>query len=102
MPELTPIVEQELRAAWLGVPHRFQLLDFLGVAFGLYMIYDGVTDRGPNWLTIALGGVAIYIHSQRFFYAPQTREGLVRLLRELNVTPEEIAGQLGGGVTINA
>jgi hypothetical protein len=45
-------------------------------------------------VTIALGAIMVYIHSQRFFYAPQSKEGLIALLKSLDVKPAEIAGAL--------
>lgn len=94
---MSPLTEQELRANVLGMPRRYQLLDFLGIAFGGYMIYAGTTGRAPAWLTTALGGVAVFIHAQRFFYAPQDRAGLVRLLEQLDVSPSELLPLLDHG-----
>lgn len=91
---MDPLLKQELRGGWLGVGEAYQPLDFLGMALGAYFIFSGVSDRAPRWLTIGLGGVMIYIHSRRFFYAPKTREGLIRLLRDLDVTPQELTGAL--------
>ena len=88
------LITQDLRSGWLEIGHKWQPLDFLGVALGSYFIYDGVTHKGPDWLTISLGAIMVYIHSQRFFYAPQSRDGLIRLLNNLEVTPEELTGQL--------
>ena len=88
--EIGPLLREELRSGWLEMPERYQLLDFLGVALGSYFIYAGATDRAPRWLTIALGGVMVYIHSQRFFYAPRTRGGLFRLLQALEIDPAEL------------
>ena len=88
------LIKQDLRSGWLEIGMKWQPLDFLGVALGSYFLYDGVTHKGKDWITIALGAIMIYIHSQRFFYAPQSREGLIRLLNDLQVTPEELTGQL--------
>jgi hypothetical protein len=88
---MSPLLEQELRGGWLGVPHRYHALDFLGIALGAYFIWAGATGRAPRWSLAALGGIMVYIHAQRFFFAPQSREGLIRLLDELRITPEEIA-----------
>lgn len=88
---MNDLIKQELRGGWLGMPRQFEAIDFLGFALGSYFLYDGVTNKGPRWVTISLGAIMIYIHSQRFFYAPTTKEGLVNLLENLNVTPEEVA-----------
>jgi hypothetical protein len=90
----TDLIKQDLRAGWLGVGKQYQPLDFLGVALGSYFIYQGVTHRAPDWLTISLGAIMVFIHSQRFFYAPQSRDGLIRLLKHLEVTPAELTGEL--------
>lgn len=88
MPDL---IKQEFRGGWLGMPRQFEVIDFLGLALGSYFLYDGVTGKGPQWLTISLGTIMIYLHTQRFFYAPTTKAGLVNLLKSLDVTPEEVA-----------
>lgn len=80
----------ELRAGWLGIPRPFSAFDLIGVAMGAAMIYTGASPRAPRWLPIALGGTMIFIHAQRFFYAPQDRAGLMALMRELEVTPAEL------------
>lgn len=88
MPEL---LRQEFRGGWLGIPEQFSAIDFLGAALGAYFIWAGATGRAPRWSLAALGGIMVYIHVQRFAYAPQTREGLINLLRALDVAPEELA-----------
>lgn len=91
---MNDLIKQDLRSGWLGIAETYQPLDFLGVALGSYFVYQGVTHKAPDWLTISLGAIMIYIHSQRFFYAPQTRDGLIKLLQHLDVKPEEITGAL--------
>ena len=91
---MTELMKQELRGGWLGIGKPYQPLDLLGVTLGSYFLYTGVTGKGPPWLTISLGAIMIYIHTQRFLYAPQTRDGLINLLNTLEVTPEEITGRL--------
>ena len=91
---MNDLIKQDLRSGWLGVPTVYEPLDFLGVALGSYFIYQGVTHRAPDWVTISLGAIMVYIHSRRFFYAPQTRDGLIRLMKHLDVTPEQITGAL--------
>lgn len=88
------IIADEFRGGWLGMPEPFKVIDLLGFALGSYFLYDGVTGKGPPWMTISLGAIMMYIHSRRFFYAPQTRAGLIALLNQLEITPEEITGQL--------
>ena len=86
--------KHEIRGGWLGVPEAYHVLDFLGVALGSYFIWHGATDRGPAWLTIGLGSIMVWIHSQRFFYAPQTQAGLVRLMDAIDVSPADICHPL--------
>lgn len=88
------MIKREMRGGWLGIPEPFEAIDFLGMALGGYFLYNGVTSKGPQWLTIGLGAIMVYIHSQRFFYAPQSKAGLVNLLKSLDVTAEEIAREL--------
>lgn len=88
------LLKQELRGGWLGVGEAYHPLDFLGVALGAYGIYAGLTGRAPRALTVGLGALMIYIHGQRFLYAPKDRAGLVRLLKSLDVTPAELTGEL--------
>ncbi len=90
--EVLPIVKDEFRGGWLGLPEPFELIDLLGFGLGAYFLYDGVTRKGPQWLTVSLGAIMIYIHTQRFFYAPQTKAGLINLLNSLDISPEEIEG----------
>ena len=88
---MNDLMQHELKGAWLGMPKAYQPLDAMGVAMGAWFLYDGVAyPRRTAWVNIALGAVMIYIHSQRFFYAPQDRAGLNRLLSALEVTPEEL------------
>ena len=91
---MTELMQQELRGGWLGIGDAYQPLDFMGVALGAYAIYAGVTGKAPRALTVALGVGLVYIHSRRFLYAPKDRAGLVRLLQDLNVTPQELTGDL--------
>lgn len=91
---MNELIKQEFRGGWLGLPEPFETLDLLGVALGSYFVYEGVTGKGPQWLTISLGAIMIYIHSQRFFYAPQSKAGLINLLEQLEITPEEVAGTM--------
>lgn len=88
---MNDLIKQELRGGWLDMPGQFEAIDFFGFALGSYFLYDGVTGKGPQWLTISLGALMIYIHTRRFFYAPTTKEGLINLLESLDVTPEEVA-----------
>ena len=98
---MTELMQQELRGGWLGIGDAFQPLDFMGVALGAYAIYAGLTGKAPRALTVALGAGLVYIHSRRFLYAPKDRAGLVRLLRDLNVTPQELTGELYPNVRVS-
>lgn len=90
----TPIpswLQQELRGGWLGVPEAYHPYDFLGVALGTYVLSLGIRGSTPvNWLAIGVGALMIVIHVQRFFYAPQDRAGLDRLLEALDVPGEGV------------
>lgn len=93
MNQIPEMMKYELRSGWLGLPDQYQPLDFLGVALGAYFIFSA-TDKAPRALTVGLGALMVYIHSRRFLYAPRDRAGLVRLLRSLDVTPQELTGEL--------
>ena len=80
----------ELRQGWLAVPEAYTPYDFLGAALGAYFLWDGVTGKGPNWMNIALGSIMVYIHTQRFFYAPQTQAGVERLLKSVGIKKEDL------------
>lgn len=82
-------MRQELRGGWLGVGDAYQPLDALGIALGAYFLYAGATKKAPCWLTATLGGVMIYIHSQRFLYAPKDRAGLIRLAQSLKLQQKD-------------
>ena len=86
MPDL---LKQELRSGWLGVGDAYQPLDALGIALGAYFLYAGATKKAPCWLTATLGGIMIFIHSQRFLYAPKDRAGLIRLAKALNLSQQD-------------
>ncbi len=88
------LLKQELRGGWLDIGDKFQAIDFFGMALGSYFLWDGVTKKGPQWLTVSIGAIMIYIHSQRFYYAPKSQEGLKRLMRDLDITPEELQNLL--------
>lgn len=88
---MNELVKIELRQGWLGVPKAYQPFDAIGVAMGGYFLWDGVrTPRPTSWVSIGLGAVMIYIHTQRFLYAPQDRAGLKQLLNALEITPQEL------------
>ncbi len=89
----TQLLQEELRSGWLGVPRQYQALDAMGALMGAYFIYEGTTGRGPRWLTVSLGAVMVYIHTRRYLYAPQDKEGLYRLMRSLDLSPEEVCGR---------
>ena len=91
---MTEFMQQELRGGWLGIGDAYQPIDFLGVALGAFAIYAGLTGRAPRGLTVAVGVGLVYIHSRRFLYAPKDRAGLVKLLQSLDVTPQELTGEM--------
>ena len=94
---MNEILKHELRGAWLGLPKAYQPLDFIGAAMGSYFIYDAVRHpRDTAWINIALGAIMIYIHTQRFFYAPQSKEGFNRLVNALEITPADICPPTAG------
>lgn len=86
---MNKILQDELRGGWLGVPRQYTLFDFLGIALGGYILWAGVTRRAPDWSLTAIGTIMLYIHTQRFFYAPQTGEGLRSLVRAVGISPEQ-------------
>ena len=86
---MNELLRQELRAGWLGVGKAYQPIDGLGMALGAYFLYAGATKKAPCWLTATLGGVMIFIHAQRFLYAPKDRAGLIRLAKTLNLTQRD-------------
>ena len=92
MPNETDIIKMEFRGGWLGMPRKFEVIDLLGFALGSYFLYDGVTGKGPQWVSISLGAIMMYIHSRRFFYAPTTKAGLINLLNSLDISPDELEG----------
>ena len=82
---MNALLKDELRGAWLGLPKAYTALDFFGMALGSYFLWAGATGKAPRWTVTAIGGVMFYIHMQRFFYVPQSRQGLVRLMRALDI-----------------
>ncbi len=83
---MNEVLKHELRGGWLGVPEAYHPFDALGAGMGAWFIYDAVQyPRRTAWVNIALGAIMIYIHSQRFFYAPQDKAGLDRLLNALDI-----------------
>jgi len=91
---LEALLADELRGGWLNVPRAYSLLDFLGAALGSYFLWAGATGRAPRWSLAAIGGIMIFIHTQRFFYAPQSADGLRRLVAALDLQPEEVRAAL--------
>ena len=89
------VLLQEHRGGWLGMPRKYSIVDMAGVALGGYMAYMGVRElrRTESWQGVAavgFGAVMIWIHMQRFFYAPQDQRGFIKLARELEVTQADI------------
>lgn len=94
LPMQTDLLKGELRHGWLGVPEVFTPYDFLGAALGAYFIYQGATKQCNPLVNVGLGSVMLFIHTQRFFYAPRTKDGLIKLLKALDVKEEDIKGAL--------
>lgn len=85
------LLKHELRGAWLGMPAAYHPFDFIGAGMGAYFLWDGARYRRPtSWISISLGAIMMYIHTQRFFYAPQDQAGLYRLLNALEIRPDDI------------
>lgn len=66
-------IKTEERRVAAGVPLRFQLIDGLGVLLGGWFIAETLRRPDPSWINVGLGAVMVYIHSERFFYAPQVK-----------------------------
>lgn len=89
------LLTQEFRGGWLGMPLPYSIVDLAGAALGGYMTFMGIRElrRAENWqgiVAIGLGAVMIWIHTQRFFYAPQDQRGFIRLARELEITQADL------------
>lgn len=82
--------EQEMRGAYLGMPQRYQALDFLGVGMGIFLLWAGLTGKASRESLIILGLIAFGIHSQRFLFAPQDPEKLERLLESVGLKRTDI------------
>lgn len=92
---MNDLMKQELRGGWLGMPRRFSPLDLAGAGLGAYMTFMGVRElqRARNWqgmLAIGLGAMMIWIHTQRFFLAPQDQGGFIRLATDLGITQTDL------------
>lgn len=88
---MNELLQHELRGAWLGFPNAYHVMDATGVVMGAYFLWDGVKYKRPTaWVSISLGAIMIYIHAQRFFYAPQTKDGLVRLMNALEIDKQDL------------
>lgn len=88
--DIPEVFKHEIRAGWLEVPEAYHPIDAIGAAMGSYFIYQGTTGKGPDWLTVSLGAIMVWIHAQRFFYAPQSQAGLTRLLRAVDIKREDV------------
>ncbi len=92
----TDLLLQEQRGGWLGMPRKYSIIDLAGAGLGGYMGYLGYRElqRSSNsWqglLALALGGVMIWIHTQRFFYAPQDQRGFIKLAQQMQLTQADI------------
>ena len=90
------LLQQEHRGGWLGMPRKYSIIDLSGAMLGGYMGYMGYRELQRNrnaWqgiLALALGGVMIWIHTQRFFYAPQDQRGFIKLAQEMGITQTDL------------
>lgn len=84
------LLKSELRHGWLGFSEQYELFDALGAGLGAFFLWQAVSGKHLRWASAVLGGIMIYIHTQRFFYAPETKSGLIRLLKSLDITSEEL------------
>lgn len=64
------IAEEEHRNV-AGRPEKFQIVDAIGIAYGSLFLFHAATGKVPPWLVAAVAGTMVYIHSERYFYAPQ-------------------------------
>lgn len=92
---MNELVRQELKSGWLGMPGKFSPLDFAGAGLGAYMTFMGVRElqRARSWqgmLAVGLGAMMIWIHTQRFFLAPQDQGGFIRLATDLGITQTDL------------
>ena len=87
---MSDLLKQELRGSWLGVADAYQPLDAAGAALGAFFLFAGATNKVPSWLVAALGSVMIFVHLQKFFYAPKDRAGLIRLAKALDLQPQDL------------
>jgi len=92
---MNDLLNDEHRGGWLGMPRKYSVIDLGGAALGGYMIYMGTREmrRATGWqglLAVALGGVMIWIHTQRFFYAPQDQRGFIKLAQEMQLTQTDL------------
>ena len=65
------IIDDEMRNN-AGRPQKYQLLDFIGAAYGFYFLQDGW--KSQKMLNVFIGSTMVYIHTLRFWYAPQGGE----------------------------
>ncbi len=54
----------------LGRPKKWQAVDFTGISYGAAVLFLATKYRLPKWVNL-MGLSMLYIHSRRFFYAPQ-------------------------------
>ena len=71
-PPLLQQIEAEEHLNVIGRPEKWQVIDFIGIAYGAYFIWDGWSRPRPKVLNVMIGSTMVYIHAERFFYAPQT------------------------------
>jgi hypothetical protein len=71
---MIPQIRTEEARNACGCPERWQLTDAFGAMLGGYLLVDGsrrLQHRYDRWALVeaVLGGLALYLHSERFLYS---------------------------------
>lgn len=72
------LIKEELRSV-CKCPEKFQLLDFGGTAFGIFLIIDSIRrmEKGENGFAkveLGMGAIMSWIHIIRFFYSDEFKD----------------------------
>lgn len=70
MKDLFERIHTEEHRNVLGRPKKWQAVDFMGMSYGASVLFLAFKYRLPKWVNL-MGWSMVYIHSRRFFYAPQ-------------------------------
>lgn len=90
-PETCELLVEELRGGWLNVPRAYTAFDWFGVGLGGFMAYLGTRQPGPlGHVAVALGAVMVWIHAQRFLYAPASHAGFAQLARAIGMNQSDL------------